>query len=361
MALRQAQQAAGDPFSLDEQQAERGAAAEIDSSRLLDLVTDQALGTAPIAWLDAVDRQASLRRWAEQTETPAAGLVRILVAQGLASCGASSVPRLPGSACQQLTWSLASAEADAFIAAPQWQQECAETGPLARVAAHPLIADLLARHGSGLLTRLAALLVDLAQSARGLETLLRTRMEDTSNATQSWAADSANLEQQAEAFSGADPENSRLQDRGRTAMSATFTASGEPNSGEPKSVLANKVIAGDAGIDVGADVGMNAGTRPGLDPRLGTGTGAGNCNATGVGSAEAARGLLVHRVTIINGRVEQYQILAPTEWNFHPQGVVAQGLTAIAGSGAEGAELERLARLYITAVDPCVDYKLYVS
>jgi len=80
-----------------------------------------------------------------------------------------------------------------------------------------------------------------------------------------------------------------------------------------------------------------------------------------VGFAEAARGLLVHRVAIINKRVEHYQILAPTEWNFHPQGVVAQGLTAIARSGVEGSELERLARLYITAVDPCVDYQLSVS
>ncbi|MCF7979568.1 MAG: hypothetical protein K9L82_16470, partial [Chromatiaceae bacterium] len=172
MALRQAQQVAGDPFSLDDQQAERGAAAEIDSSRLLDLVIDQALGAAPADWLDAVDRLASLRRWAEQTETPAAGLVCVLMAQGLAGSGACAVPRLPGSAPQQLAGPLASAEADAFIAAPQCQQESAETGPLARVAAQPLIADLLARHGNGLLTRLAALLADLAQSAHGLETLV---------------------------------------------------------------------------------------------------------------------------------------------------------------------------------------------
>ncbi|MBK1617110.1 hypothetical protein CKO42_01320 [Lamprobacter modestohalophilus] len=352
MALRQAQQAVGDPFSLDEQQAERGAAAEIDSSRLLDLVADQALEAAPADWLHAVDRLATLQRWSEQTGTPAAGLVRALVAQGLAGCGANSVLRLPDSPWQQLAWSLASVEADAFIAAPQWRQECAETGPLARVAAQPLIADLLARHGNGLLTRLAALLVDLAQSACRLEVMLSTTVEGASNTARSWVANSATLEPQAEAISNVDPENSRLQDLGRTAMSASFTA-----SGEPKSVLANKVMAGDTGIDVGADVGMNDGTSPDRDPRLGIGTGTG----TGVGSAEAARGLLVHRVTMINGRVEQYQILAPTEWNFHPQGVVAQGLTAIARSGAEGAELERLARLYITAVDPCVDYKLYVS
>jgi Ni,Fe-hydrogenase I large subunit len=66
-------------------------------------------------------------------------------------------------------------------------------------------------------------------------------------------------------------------------------------------------------------------------------------------------------VCISDDRIEQYQILAPTEWNFHPQGVVAQGLVAIARGGVAGRELERLARLYITAVDPCVDYQLSVS
>jgi coenzyme F420-reducing hydrogenase alpha subunit len=81
----------------------------------------------------------------------------------------------------------------------------------------------------------------------------------------------------------------------------------------------------------------------------------------GIGFAEAARGLLVHRVSMLDGRVRRYQILAPTEWNFHPQGVVAEGLKAIARAGVTGAELERLARLYITAVDPCVDYQLSVS
>jgi hypothetical protein len=34
---------------------------------------------------------------------------------------------------------------------------------------------------------------------------------------------------------------------------------------------------------------------------------------------------------------------------------------AIARGGVAGRELERLARLYITAVDPCVDYQLSVS
>lgn len=79
---------------------------------------------------------------------------------------------------------------------------------------------------------------------------------------------------------------------------------------------------------------------------------------TGLGVIPAARGLLAHRVQIQGGRVSEYQILAPTEWNFHPQGVVAQGLAQL---DAGQAELEQQARLFIEAVDPCVAYQLEVA
>jgi hypothetical protein len=46
---------------------------------------------------------------------------------------------------------------------------------------------------------------------------------------------------------------------------------------------------------------------------------------------EMARGLLLHWVQLdAQGRVADYRVLAPTEWNFHPQGVLAQALTALA-------------------------------
>ncbi|WP_295541703.1 hypothetical protein [uncultured Thiohalocapsa sp.] len=93
----------------------------------------------------------------------------------------------------------------------------------------------------------------------------------------------------------------------------------------------------------------------------------------GLGAAAAARGLLVHRVAIAGSnrtggaQVRGYRILAPTEWNFHPAGVVADGLADVAMAWAERrvtptpAQLEALARLYVTAVDPCVDYRLSIS
>ena len=78
---------------------------------------------------------------------------------------------------------------------------------------------------------------------------------------------------------------------------------------------------------------------------------------TGLAQVQAARGLLVHRVQIDAGRVTGYRILAPTEWNFHPRGVVATGLADIVANTAPD-QLEPLARLFIAAVDPCVDYDL---
>src|SRR5690606_20191461 len=49
-------------------------------------------------------------------------------------------------------------------------------------------------------------------------------------------------------------------------------------------------------------------------------SGYGNGTGIGLGVVEAARGRLVHRVEAVDGKVVCFQILAPTEWNFHPEG-----------------------------------------
>ena len=84
--------------------------------------------------------------------------------------------------------------------------------------------------------------------------------------------------------------------------------------------------------------------------------GAGPVNP-GTGQVEAARGRLVHRVGLHGDRVHSYQILAPTEWNFHPEGVVARALSALSG---DTGRIERQARLLINAIDPCVGYELQI-
>jgi hypothetical protein len=64
---------------------------------------------------------------------------------------------------------------------------------------------------------------------------------------------------------------------------------------------------------------------------------------------EMARGLLLHWVQLDReGAVQDYRVLAPTEWNFHPQGALAQALAAL----QPGATLP--AQALAAAYDPCV-------
>ena len=79
-------------------------------------------------------------------------------------------------------------------------------------------------------------------------------------------------------------------------------------------------------------------------------------SGVGLGVVEAARGRLVHRLQAEEGRVGDYRMVAPTEWNFHPEGLLGQGLT---GRPAP-ADAEFALRLLITAIDPCVDFTLTV-
>ncbi len=78
----------------------------------------------------------------------------------------------------------------------------------------------------------------------------------------------------------------------------------------------------------------------------------------GLGQVEAARGRLLHRIQLDGERIRRYQIVAPTEWNFHPQGVVAQSLKTLSG---DNEQIEQQARLLINAIDPCVEYQLSVN
>ncbi len=78
----------------------------------------------------------------------------------------------------------------------------------------------------------------------------------------------------------------------------------------------------------------------------------------GLGETDAARGKLFHYVETKADQVSHYRILAPTEWNFHPSGVAAQSLAALHSD--DSAQLEHLARLLISAIDPCVSYQLKV-
>ncbi|WP_456379348.1 nickel-dependent hydrogenase large subunit [Thiolapillus sp.] len=93
-------------------------------------------------------------------------------------------------------------------------------------------------------------------------------------------------------------------------------------------------------------------------PLAEAGTPGGGIEGTGVGQVQAARGLLTHGVMLDGeGRIERYRILAPTEWNFHPQGVVASSLAVLDG---DREIVEKQARQLIHAIDPCIGYTLHV-
>lgn len=77
----------------------------------------------------------------------------------------------------------------------------------------------------------------------------------------------------------------------------------------------------------------------------------------GMAGVETSRGLLLHVVRLQEGRVADYRIVAPTEWNFHPRGPLAQALAGLAA----GPGLEARAQLVSQSLDPCVSYGVELS
>jgi hypothetical protein len=82
-------------------------------------------------------------------------------------------------------------------------------------------------------------------------------------------------------------------------------------------------------------------------------------DADGMAAVQTARGLLVHRARIDGGRVADYRIVAPTEWNFHPNGALAQGLADLPARSRR--ELHQHARLAVQALDPCVACQVEIA
>ncbi len=79
---------------------------------------------------------------------------------------------------------------------------------------------------------------------------------------------------------------------------------------------------------------------------------------TGIAQVEAARGRLLHRAVIEQGRVASYRVVAPTEWNFHPRGVVSRALEALPDADPAAAQVQ--ADLFVALMDPCVAYSVEV-
>ncbi len=81
-------------------------------------------------------------------------------------------------------------------------------------------------------------------------------------------------------------------------------------------------------------------------------------SAKGLAHSHAARGRLSHYINVEDNTVKKLLILAPTEWNFHPQGVTKDSLCNLQADNKR--DLRQQAELLIHAIDPCVGYKLKV-
>ena len=233
-------------------------AANRELQALRGLVAEHVLGLDPARWAEI--GADGLSNWAETTATPAARLLRFVYREGWAAIGRTSTRAMPDLDATALCGRLDAADADAFIAEPTLDGEALETGPAARQNTHPLVSALRERHGSGLIQRLAARLVEIAS--------------------------------------------------------------------------------------ITLDLPVAAARAPAATP-------------AGLAQLEAARGRLCHRVVLDGARIQRYRILAPTEWNFGPDGPAVQALRGITDPRPGRARLQ--AELLIHAIDPCVGYKLELA
>lgn len=81
--------------------------------------------------------------------------------------------------------------------------------------------------------------------------------------------------------------------------------------------------------------------------------------AAGLSWVRTARGMLLHLVRIEAGQVAQYLTVAPTEWNFHPQGALARDLGGLKESNME--RLMKTVKHYVLSLDPCVEYEIEIA
>ena len=81
-----------------------------------------------------------------------------------------------------------------------------------------------------------------------------------------------------------------------------------------------------------------------------------NIFVSGNAIVETARGLLMHEVTLENDRVSEYWIVAPTEWNFYPQGLLACWMRQ--RRYRDEAQLRDFVAHAVAALDPCVGWEL---
>ncbi len=76
----------------------------------------------------------------------------------------------------------------------------------------------------------------------------------------------------------------------------------------------------------------------------------------GLGWVETARGLLLHQIDLDEERIGRYRVVAPTEWNFHPDGPLTRAMLGVHELSA--ADLRQRTEWLVQSLDPCVTYRL---
>lgn len=232
------------------------------------VLSEMVFGEEVKTWLNR-SSFSELFEWASKRVTLPSRLTALVIGNGWESEGDIPVSFLPEIPACDIVLRLKEENDRAFSARPEWDGLYCETSSLSRQCEKDVIKDLLRKFGSGLLTRIAARLSELADTVQKINSVADTICKGTP------------LE------------------KGRTTK----------ESGE------------------------------------------------GLAQVEAARGRLIHHVLIENNLVSSYQIVAPTEWNFHPSGVAVNGLRHLKG---KERDLKKLAHLFIESIDPCVGYELRV-
>ncbi len=217
-----------------------------------------------------VENELDLQHWLKDNRSIPAECLREIIAEDYQQLGSNALELLPALTDQDLHQFFSQHPSNDFERFPDWQGRCYENSSLNRQQQHPLIANLLQKHGNGLLPRFASRVLELAK----LPAQLRQNQHD----------------------------------------------------------LVDRLLFPPAGS---------------------------NYKNTGLAQIQTSRGLLIHYVELDQGLISRYQIIAPTEWNFHPHGIAAQSLKQL--SAENNLLLRQQADSLINTLDPCVSYELIID
>ena len=162
-----------------------GAGSALDPVELLTVVEtmeaisgDMVFGEPPERFL-ARESLADLETWCLAGATPAAQALGDILAQGWQSAGNGRTSFLPAIPDEELLARLLADDSLPFAAKPAWQGLPRETTPYSRQAERPLVRALAAHCGNGLVTRMTALLVEVATLPVGMRATLASSRRRT--------------------------------------------------------------------------------------------------------------------------------------------------------------------------------------